>query len=143
MRLIGCDYDCMAKSVGRTVNWVVNGQMRELHTIGDLAQALGRSTHCVRQWEKMHLIPPAPLITQSGSISTRRRFYPVELIAALAQVAEREHFGRRRPSEGFLRHRAAFCNAWDDVMATLTAPACGVTDIAPSTNGSGEYDSRP
>jgi hypothetical protein len=37
---------------------IVDGRLRTLGTIGELASAVGRTSHTVRKWERHGLIPP-------------------------------------------------------------------------------------
>jgi hypothetical protein len=107
---------------------VIGGRTRTLGTIGELASAVGRRPGTVRGWERRNLIPPAPVIIQPGNECTRRRLYPVELIAALQELAVTEGFGRRRPSGVFLRHQEQMWSTWRAVMALLIAEGPGITD---------------
>ncbi len=118
----------MGTAKGRRIEMVVNGQLRTLGTVGELASAVGRTSHTVREWERQGLIPTSPLVTQPGDACTRRRWYPLELIAALQQLAEDEGFGRRRPSGMFLRHQEQIWSKWRAVMASLTSEQPGITD---------------
>ena len=114
---------------GRRVEMVVNGNVRTLGTIGELASALGRKSHTIRGWERQGLIPPPPLTVQPGDVCTRRRLYPTELIEAIQQVALHEGFGRRRPSGLFLRQQEQIWIAWRSVMLSLIAEYPGVADL--------------
>src|ERR1700722_339626 len=120
----------MVKHNGRRLVVQVHGKQIECCTIGELAAALGRTPQCVRQWERRGLIPQAPLMLP-GAQNTKRRLYPLQLADAIRRVAEREGFGRRRPSGLFSHQQRAIWDAWKGVMAPLLADADdppGVTD---------------
>ena len=106
---------------GRRVEMVVNGKVTTLGTIGELAAAVGRTTNTIRRWERTGLIPKAPLILDPSTISARRRLYPVELIDELRQMAERERFGRRRPSGVFPQQQKHLWDMWRSVIDELVA----------------------
>ena len=106
---------------GRRIEMVVDGKVRTLCTVGELARALNRTTHTVRAWERSGLLPEAPLVLESKTICARRRLYPLELIEALRQVVQEERFGRRRPSGRFLAQQERLWTTWRSVMASLIA----------------------
>lgn len=108
----------------------IDGQVRTLATIGELAAAVGRTSRTVRGWERQGLIPPPPLVIQDGDVCTRRRLYPVELLDVMREVTAQEGFGRRRPSGTFLRQQEQMWNAWREVMASLAADDPGITETA-------------
>jgi hypothetical protein len=114
----GHDY-LMTKTGGRRVEIEVDGKSISCTTIGGLAAALGRTSHLVRCWERSGLIPPAPFILPGGQ-NTKRRLYPISLVAAIHDVAIREGFGRRRPSGRYLRQQQMLYNAWNAALASLT-----------------------
>jgi hypothetical protein len=116
----------MAKTGGRSVEIEVDGISISCTTIGGLAAALGRTSHLVRCWERSGLIPPAPFILP-GEQNTKRRLYPICLVAAIRDVAIREGFGRRRPSGHHLWQQQMLFDAWNGALASLTH-AEGVTD---------------
>jgi len=107
---------------------VIGGRLTELGTIGELAAAVGRKSHTVRGWERRGLIPGPPVVTQPGAECTRRRWYPGPLIAAIAQVALDEGFGRRRPSGQFLRQQERLWDEWRSVITALNSEEPGVMD---------------
>jgi hypothetical protein len=100
---------------------IVNGEIRTLGTIGELASAVGRTSHTVRGWERQGLIPPPPLIVQPGEVCTRRRLYPTELISAIQEVAQNERFGTRRPSGMFAHQQEAIWSTWRAVVDSLNS----------------------
>jgi hypothetical protein len=109
---------------------IVDGRLTTLGTVGELAAAVGRTSHTIRGWERQGLIPPPPLTVQPGQPCTRRRMYPVELIEAVQEVAKREDFGQRRPSGVFLRQQQQMWSTWRSVMASLVADETGIADEA-------------
>lgn len=109
---------------------VVDGRVRTLATIGELAAAVGRTSHTVRGWERSGLIPPPPLVIQDGDVCTRRRLYPIELLDVMREVTAHEGFGRRRPSGTFLMQQQRIWDAWREVMESLTIDDPGITDTA-------------
>jgi hypothetical protein len=109
----------------------VDGKLRILYTIGELADALHRTPHTVRQWTRAGLIPEAPLTIQPGDTCTRRRLYPAELIEAIRNVTVQEDFGRRRPSGLFLYQQQRLWDAWRAVIDALIDEGDGVTNQAP------------
>jgi hypothetical protein len=116
----------MAKTGGRSVEIEVDGKSITCTTIGGLAAALGRTSHSVRIWERSGLIPPAPFILPGGP-NTKRRLYPISLVAVIQDVAIREGFGRRRPSGHFLRQQKSLYEAWNTALASISHGK-GVTD---------------
>ena len=116
----------MGKS-GRRVLVEVDGRIVDCLTIGGLAAAVGRSPRTIRGWERSGLIPPAPLVLP-GEQNTRRRLYPVLLVAAIKEVATREGFGRRRPSGIFLNQQKQIGDAWQRVMLSLISEHSGVIE---------------
>lgn len=59
----------------------VDGEVRELSSIGVLAKKLDRVPQTLRKWEKMGMFPTAKYIDSLG-----RRFYSQEQINAIARV---------------------------------------------------------
>ena len=116
---------------------VVGGKLMELGSVGELAAAVGRKSHTIRRWEAAGLIPPAPLIIQSGAECTRRRWYPVPLIRALQQLALDEGFGTRRPSGQFLHQQEQIWSTWSAVIDLLNTEmeGRGVVDGAIDREG--------
>jgi hypothetical protein len=112
---------------GRRIEMVINGAPIALGTIGELASAVGRTSHTVRGWERRGLIPGPPLVTQPGAECTRRRWYPAPLIEAIQRVALDEGFGRRRPSGQFLRQQERLWDEWRSVITTLNSEEQGVS----------------
>ena len=114
----GHDY-LMTKTGGRRVEIEVDGKSISCTTIGGLAAALGRTSHLLRCWERSGLIPPAPFILPGGQ-NTKRRLYPISLVAAIQDVAIREGFGRRRPSGRYLRQQQMLYDAWNTALASIS-----------------------
>ena len=115
----------MGKS-GRYLTVQVDGTIIHCVTVGGLAAAVNRSPRTIRGWERSGLIPAAPLVLP-GEQNTRRRLYPVLLVAAIKEVAIREGFGRRRPSGRYLRQQQMLYEAWNAALASLTRGE-GVTE---------------
>jgi hypothetical protein len=109
----------MAKTAGRRLVVQVDGRRVECGTIGEMAAALNRSVHSVRAYERRHILPPAPLVLSSDKPQAVRRLYPLVLIDAVREVAEREHFGTRRPSGKSREQSMAFYAVWTSVMTDL------------------------
>jgi hypothetical protein len=109
---------------------VVNGKVRTLGTIGELASAVGRKPHTVRGWERKGLIPPPPLTVQPGDVCTRRRMYPAELIDSMRDLVIQEGFGCRRPSGVFLAQQQKIWQTWRAVMASLVSEEPGITELS-------------
>jgi hypothetical protein len=123
-------FDMQRVPKGRRVAMTIDGQVRTLCTIGELAAVVHRSSHTLRGWERQGLIPPPPLVIQDGDVCTRRRLYPVELLAVMRGVAIQEGFGRRRPSGSFLQQQQQIWDAWREVMESLTDEYLGITETA-------------
>lgn len=109
----------MAKPAGRRLSVRVDGKVIECCTIGELAEALHRSVHTVRAWERRGLLPGPPIVLPSSKPQAIRRLYPVQLVDAVRNVAEREGFGVRRPSGRFQEQAEALYRAWESVIAEL------------------------
>ena len=110
----------MVKTAGRRLTVQVDGRSIECATIGEFAaEAVGRSVHWVRANERSQFIPPAPLALVSDKPQAVRRLYPLVLIDAVREVAERENFGTRRPSGKSREQSKAFYDVWTTVMADL------------------------
>jgi hypothetical protein len=116
----------MGKS-GRYLTVQVDGTIIHCVTVGGLAAAVNRSPRTIRGWERSGLIPAAPLVLP-GEQNTRRRLYPVLLVAAIKEVATREGFGRRRPSGIFLNQQKQIGDAWQRVMLSLISEHSGVIE---------------
>ena len=123
------DYE-MANRAGRRLVAQVDGRLVECCTIGELAEALGRSVITVRKLERAGVLPPAPLTLPSDKPQAVRRLYPLALVEAVREVAVRENFGTRRPSSRFQEQSTELYEAWTSVMATLFDGALGVTGTA-------------
>jgi hypothetical protein len=111
--------DGMPKPAGRRLRVQVDGRVIECCTIGELAEALQRSVHTVRAWERRGLLPGSPMVLPSTRPQAVRRLYPLELVDAVREVVEREGFGVRRPSGRFGDQAEALHDAWESVMAHL------------------------
>lgn len=98
---------------------LIEGKTIECVTIGVLAAAVGRSARTIRGWERSGLIPPAPFVLP-GAQNTRRRLYPVILVAAIKDIAILEGFGSRRNSGQFLRQQETLYTAWNTALASLS-----------------------
>jgi len=97
----------------------IEGKTIECVTIGMLAAAVGRSARTIRGWERSGLIPPAPFVLP-GEQNTRRRLYPVVLVAAIKEITIREGFGLRRPSGQATRQQHMLYDAWNTALASLS-----------------------
>jgi len=109
----------MKRSGGRRVVVQVDGLLIECGTIGELGRALGRAPHTIREWERIGLIPPAPVMLPASDPRAVRRLYPLALINAVQQVALKERFGGRRQSGRFLRQQEQFVIAWNAVLTSI------------------------
>jgi hypothetical protein len=109
----------MEKKAGRRLVVQVEGRAIPCGTIGEYAQAIGRSVHWVRANERNRFTPPAPLVLVSDKPQAVRRLYPLVLIDAVREVAERENFGTRRPSGKSREQSEALYDVWTSVMADL------------------------
>ena len=128
---------------------VVGGRVRTLGTIGELASAVGRKTRTIRDWEHRGLIPPPPVIVQSGDVCIRRRMYPIELISAIQEVAVIEAIGRRRPSGAFLSQQERIWSTWGAVIDGLNSDGVelgitgdGVRDAPADAGGQAQQHHR-
>jgi len=117
----------MAATGGRHLIVHIDGKTIECVTIGVLAAAVGRSARTIRGWERSGFIPPAPFVLPGGQ-NTRRRLYPVVLVAAIKEIAIREGFGRRRPSGQSIRQQQMLYAAWNTALASLNSELHSVTD---------------
>jgi hypothetical protein len=109
----------MAKTAGRRLVVQVEGRVIRCCTIGELAQALNRSVHTIRRWERIGLLPGAPLTLPSDKPQAVRRLYPVQMVDTVREVAEQQAFGVRRPSGRFPEQSESLFKAWTSVMASL------------------------
>jgi hypothetical protein len=69
---------------------VVNGVELELHPIGALAMALGRSPRTLRRWEHDGVIPPCCYWRRFDDVNARRRLYTRATIEGLVRIAAME-----------------------------------------------------
>jgi hypothetical protein len=108
---------------------IVDGRLRTLGTIGELASAVGRTSHMVRGWERHDLIPPPPLTVQPGQ----------PWVHTTTDVPGRVDLGdptggrsrRLRAAETIgviLRHQQQMWSTWRSVMDSLMADEPSVTD---------------
>ena len=118
----------MAKTAGRRLRVQVDGRVILCATIGELAEALGRSAYTIRRWERTGLLPGPPIVLPSDRPQAVRRLYPLELIDALRAVARQEHFGSRRPSGRFREQSTALYETWRSAMKALFEEDLGVTE---------------
>ena len=109
----------MAKTGGRRIEIEVNGMIVTCCTVGGLANAVGRSSRTIRDWERRGLIPGAPFVLNPNDVATRRRLYPLHLLEVLERVMKDERFGRRRPSGRFLRQQGQIYTAWNEALEPL------------------------
>lgn len=75
-----------------------NGDRIEVHPIGSLAQALGKSSFTIRRWEREGILPPTPLVLAVAG-GAPRRLYSTQQIEAVTLVATQEGVAHRKPAE--------------------------------------------
>ena len=100
----------------------VDGVQVRLLTVGALAAAVNRTSATIRFWERRGLIPRAPYVLETEDPRAKRRLYPPEIVEAVRRVALQECFGRRRPSDRFLRQQERLCDAWRAALPDQPGP---------------------
>lgn len=65
----------------------LQGAIREFFAIGNLAQALSRSTKTIYKWESRSLFPQATFILNGSSRNGRRRLYTRQQINGVLEIA--------------------------------------------------------
>lgn len=75
-----------------------NGERVEVHPIGALAEALGKSSFTIRRWERDGVLPPTPLVLEVAG-GPPRRLYSTQQIEGIAAVADEEGVAHRKPSD--------------------------------------------
>jgi hypothetical protein len=88
-------------------------------TVGGLAAAVGRSVRTIRRWEKLGLIPVAPLRRRSEHQCAIIRLYPTALVEAISSSAASMGFGARRPSDSFADQRRQLHEAQARAMSAI------------------------
>jgi len=63
----------------------IKGEEVEMGTIGDFADAMGRTSQAIRKWEERTIIPPTRFRDEAN-----RRLYPKKLIDRVQEIAEEE-----------------------------------------------------
>lgn len=75
----------------KPTTFVVDGQSCEFFSIGQLAQALGRSAITVRRWERIGVIPVANFRSPTRSVADKaRRLYLREQVEWMLRIAHEE-----------------------------------------------------
>jgi len=117
------------KNLRHPITAQIGGQTVELVTIGTLAHALGRTTWCVKYWERLGLLPPAPFIINMCDSRTRRRLYPADLVAQAGRLMEHEGWGRRLERDDWQNFATKMAATYGDVLAPLFPE--GITQTGP------------
>jgi len=107
------------RSRERTIK--INDQLVRCVPIGVLAAILGRTPHTLRAWERSGLLP-RPIILRPNNPRSSRRYYPTSFVRAIQDVAVKQQFGRRRPSNRFPLQQAEIIRAWNATTASLIPP---------------------
>jgi hypothetical protein len=105
----------------------VEGKKLICYTVGALAEAVHRSVHQILIWERCKFLPPPPITIQPNGWNTR--LYRVQLIWAVADLAERENYGRRLRSDQFDRQQRLLLKTWNAVMNDLLGEIDGVIHL--------------
>ena len=95
----------------------LQGEVTDFFTIGDVAQALGRSPATVRRWERLGILPKARYRKPGRDHRGERRLYSRQQLDDLSRAALREGLHRRRNGRGGVS--IAF---WHDARAALRSP---------------------
>ncbi len=76
----------------------LDGELREFHLVGALAEALGRTSQTIRWWERTGVLPPLPCWTHHIDPRARRRLYLREIIEGVVRIAAEEGVLHARPA---------------------------------------------
>lgn len=110
-------------------NLRVNEEIVECVPISEFAKAIHRSPISVRSLERSGILP-RPYVIHPDDPRGRRRMYPISYVRLAQEIAERQRFGRRRPSGHDAEHARAFFEAWN----RATSPKSATTsDLASRT----------
>ncbi|MAF59643.1 hypothetical protein CL631_02220 [bacterium] len=85
-------------------DYVIDGEVKLLYTIGELARAIDKQPVTIRKWEEKGVIPPAKY--RDGS---NRRLYSAEQISGLRELTK-QHIkqGTKTPDEFINGAKALF-----------------------------------
>lgn len=75
-----------------------NGERIEVHPIGAVAEALGKSSFTIRRWEREGTLPETPLVLPVSS-GPPRRMFSTEQIQGIVLIAEEEGVAARKAAE--------------------------------------------
>ena len=90
------------KNLRHPIHVEVNGNQCEMLSIGYLAHALGRSTWTAKEWTRIGLLPPAPVIQNPKTPNLRRRYYPAPFISAMKDIASKDYVVDRLDRQDWL-----------------------------------------
>ena len=91
-------------------------------SIGYLAHALGRSTWTAKEWTRIGLLPPAPVIQNPKTPNLRRRYYPAPFISAMKDIASKDYVVDRLDRQDWSRFHAEVLRAYERTIAPLLRP---------------------
>jgi hypothetical protein len=108
--VIGHDVDVVRhiKNTRHPVVVEIDGESMTFLTISYCARALGRTTACIKNWERLGLLPPPYRLTGNGF-----RLYPLGFVTALSQIKDQGYVGRRMDRSDWGRFQAAVWSAFD------------------------------
>lgn len=109
-----------------------NGERIEVHPIGAMAEAVGKSSFTIRRWERDGVLPPTPLV-QGVSGGPPRRLYTTRQIAGVAELAAEEGVAHRKPCDLAAttfapRVRLLYADLFPDHFRSYTRAAGAATD---------------
>ena len=97
------------------ISALVNGQPTTLLTVGHVAAALGRTTTCLKEWERMGLFPPAPYRLRGS----RARVYPEQFVKSISLIRDQGYVGRRLHRSDWERFQSEVWRAYKEALKTL------------------------
>jgi hypothetical protein len=108
-----------AKFLHHPIQAEVHGQLCTFLTIGHVANALRRTTWCIKHWERLGLFPETPFMLHPDVPRTKRRLYPVGFVDALRDIAAHGYIGKRLDYEQWQRFHDEVFAAYRETVTTL------------------------
>ena len=121
-----------SKQLPHPITIEINERPVTFVTLGSCAEALHRTSTCLRYWETLGLFPPAAYRLSRN----QARLYPVDFLRAIRLIADQDYFGPRLNRSNWRRFQSEVWGAHDNALRPIrdrgngvkTPPAAGTID---------------